>query len=276
MPSVLVTGAARGIGRSITEYLADRDWDVIAGVRGQDDANGITAANPRRITPVILDVTNDDHIADLARSLPARLDGIVNNAGVAVNGPMEVVTTADWRKQLEINVIGQLAVTRAVLPKLRQSRGRVVFMSSVNGRMSMPMLGAYSASKYALEAAADAMRMELRPWHVRVVIVEPAQTDTDMWRTAGDVVLETEAAMGSEHRELYARHLAGMKKFVPVAQRMTVPPEKVSAVVETALTTRRPRARYVVGIGPGAQVRLMANLPTVVRDVVLRKVSGQP
>jgi NAD(P)-dependent dehydrogenase (short-subunit alcohol dehydrogenase family) len=276
MPSVLVTGAARGIGRSITEYLADRDWDVIAGVRGQDDANGITAANPRRITPVILDVTNDDHIADLARSLPARLDGIVNNAGVAVNGPMEVVTTADWRKQLEINVIGQLAVTRAVLPKLRQSRGRVVFMSSVNGRMSMPMLGAYSASKYALEAAADAMRMELRPWHVRVVIVEPAQTDTDMWRTAGDVVLETEAAMEPEHRELYARHLAGLKKFVPVAQRMTVPPEKVSAVVETALTTRRPRARYVVGIGPGAQVRLMANLPTVVRDVVLRKVSGQP
>jgi NAD(P)-dependent dehydrogenase (short-subunit alcohol dehydrogenase family) len=276
MPSVLVTGAARGIGRSITEYLADRDWDVIAGVRGQDDANGITAANPRRITPVILDVTNDDHIADLARSLPARLDGIVNNAGVAVNGPMEVVTTADWRKQLEINVIGQLAVTRAVLPKLRQSRGRVVFMSSVNGRMSMPMLGAYSASKYALEAAADAMRMELRPWHVPVVIVEPAQTDTDMWRTAGDVVLETEAAMEPEHRELYARHLAGLKKFVPVAQRMTVPPEKVSAVVETALTTRRPRARYVVGIGPGAQVRLMANLPTVVRDVVLRKVSGQP
>ncbi|MCW2520716.1 MAG: short-chain alcohol dehydrogenase [Mycobacterium sp.] len=276
MPSVLVTGAARGIGRSITEYLADRDWDVIAGVRTQDDADGIAAANPRRITPVILDVTNDDHIADLARSLPVRLDGIVNNAGVAVNGPMEVVTTADWRKQLEINVIGQLAVTRAVLPKLRQSRGRVVFMSSVNGRMSMPMLGAYSASKYALEAAADAMRMELRPWHLPVVIVEPAQTDTDMWRTAGDVVLETEAAMGPEHRELYARHLAGLKKFVPVAQRMTVPPEKVSAVVETALTTRRPRARYVVGIGPRAQVRLMANLPTVVRDLVLRKVSGQP
>jgi NAD(P)-dependent dehydrogenase (short-subunit alcohol dehydrogenase family) len=211
MPSVLVTGAARGIGRSITEYLADRDWDVIAGVRTQDDADGIAAANPRRITPVILDVTNDDHIADLARSLPVRLDGIVNNAGVAVNGPMEVVTTADWRKQLEINVIGQLAVTRAVLPKLRQSRGRVVFMSSVNGRMSMPMLGAYSASKYALEAAADAMRMELRPWHLPVVIVEPAQTDTDMWRTAGDVVLETEAAMGPEHRELYARHLAGLK-----------------------------------------------------------------
>jgi NAD(P)-dependent dehydrogenase (short-subunit alcohol dehydrogenase family) len=276
MPTVLVTGAGRGIGRSITEYLAERGWDVIAGVRTQADADGITAVDSRRVAPVILDVTNDDHIAELAQSLPARLDGIVNNAGVAVNGPMEVVTTADWRKQLEVNVIGQLAVTRAVLPKLRQSRGRVVFMSSVNGRMSMPMLGAYSASKFALEAAADALRMELRPWRVPVVIVEPAQTDTDMWRTAGDVVLETEAAMGAEHRELYARHLAGMKKLIPVAQRMTVPAEKVSAVVETALTTRRPRARYVVGVGPRAQVRLMTNLPTAVRDLILRKVSGQP
>ncbi len=276
MPSVLVTGAARGIGRSITEYLAHRDWDVVAGVRTQEDADAIAAANSRHITPVILDVTNDDDITGLAESLPVRLDGVVNNAGVAVNGPMEVVTTADWRKQLEINVIGQLAVTRAVLPKLRRSRGRVVFMSSVNGRMSMPMRGAYSASKYALEAAADAMRMELRPWRIPVVIVEPAQTDTDMWRTEGDVVLETEAAMEQEHRQLYARHLAGMKKLVPVAQRMAVPPEKVSAVVETALTTRRPRARYVVGVGPKAQVRLVSNLPTAVRDLMLRKVTGQP
>jgi NAD(P)-dependent dehydrogenase (short-subunit alcohol dehydrogenase family) len=276
MPSVLVTGAARGIGRSITEHLAGRGWDVVAGVRAPADADAIAAVDPQRVTPVLLDVTDDAQIAALAGSLPARLDGIVNNAGVAVNGPMEVVSTAEWRKQLEINVIGQLAVTRAVLPKLRQSRGRVVFISSVNGRMSMPMLGAYSASKFALEAAADAMRMELRPWGLRVVLVEPAQTSTDMWHTAGDMVLETEAAMTAEHRRLYARHLAGMKKLVPVAQRMAVPAERVSAVVETALTTRRPHARYVVGVGPRAQVRLVTNLPTAVRDVLLRKVAGQP
>ena len=276
MPSVLVTGAARGIGRSITEYLAGRDWDVVAGVRTQRDAEELGAVDPRRITPVILDVTDDGQIADLAASLPARLDGIVNNAGIAVSGPMEAVTTADWRKQLEINVIGQLAVTRAVLPKLRQSRGRVVFISSVNGRLSMPMLGAYSASKFALEAAADAMRMELRPWRVPVVIVEPAQTDTDMWRTADAMVVETEAALTPEHRELYARHFDGMKKFVPLSQRMAVPVEKVSAVVERALTARRPRARYVVGAGPRMQVMFMTNVPAAIRDRVLRKVSGQP
>lgn len=276
MPTVLVTGAARGIGRSITEYLAEHDWDVVAGVRTQADADRIASVNPLRITPVMLDVTNDDHLADLASTLPARLDGVVNNAGVVVNGPMESVSTEEWRKLLEINVIGQLAVTRAVLPKLRESRGRAVFISSVNGRMALPMLGAYSASKFALEAAVDALRMELRPWGIGVAIVEPAQTDTDMWQTAGTMVLETEAAMTREHRELYARHVAGMKKLVPMAQRMAGAPEKVAAVVEGALTARRPRARYVVGVGPRAQVLLMTNLPTALRDFALRKVARQP
>jgi NAD(P)-dependent dehydrogenase (short-subunit alcohol dehydrogenase family) len=276
MASVLVTGAGRGIGRSITEHLAERDWDVIAGVRTEADAAAVTAANPRRITAVTLDVTNDAHIAELSDSLPARLDGIVNNAGISVGGPMETVTTDDWRKQLEVNVIGQMAVTRAVLPRLRESRGRMVFISSVNGRLSMPMIGAYSASKFALEAAADALRMELRPWHIPVVIVEPAQTDTDMWRTADTMFEEAEAALTPEHRAMYARHMAGMKKMIPIARRMAVDPAKVSTVVEKSLTTRRPRARYVVGVGPKAQVALMTNLPAAVRDLVLRKVAGQP
>jgi NAD(P)-dependent dehydrogenase (short-subunit alcohol dehydrogenase family) len=276
MPSVLVTGAGRGIGRSITEHLAQRDWDVIAGVRTEADAVAVTAANPRRITAVTLDVTNDAHIAELCDSLPARLDGIVNNAGMSVGGPMETVTTDDWRKQLDVNVIGQMAVTRAVLPRLRESRGRIVFISSVNGRLSMPMIGAYSASKFALEAAADALRMELRPWHIPVVIVEPAQTDTDMWRTADTMFDEAEAALTPEHRAMYARHMAGMKKMIPIARRMAVDPAKVSTVVEKSLTTRRPRARYVVGVGPKAQVALMTNLPAAVRDLVLRKVAGQP
>jgi NAD(P)-dependent dehydrogenase (short-subunit alcohol dehydrogenase family) len=276
MPSVLVTGAARGIGRSITEHLAARGWDVIAGVRSDADAAAVTAADPRRIKAVILDVTNDAHIAALADTLPERLDAIVNNAGIAVGGPIEAVGTDDWRRQLDVNVIGQMAVTRAVLPRLRTSRGRIVFISSVNGRLSMPMIGLYCASKFALEAAADALRMELRPWHVPVSIVEPAQTDTDMWRTADTMVADAEAALSPAQRALYAGHIAGMKKMIPMARRMAVDPAKVSAVVETALTTRRPRARYVVGAGPKAQVVLMAYLPTAVRDRVLRKVSGQP
>jgi NAD(P)-dependent dehydrogenase (short-subunit alcohol dehydrogenase family) len=276
MPTALVTGAARGIGKGIVERLAARGWDVIAGVRSRQDADTVTKLDPQRVSSVILDVTSADDIAALDDSLPDRLDAIVNNAGVAVGGAMETLSTGEWRKQLETNVIGQLAVTRAVLPRLRKSRGRIVFISSINGRLSMPLLGAYAASKFALEAAADALRMELNPWHIRVVVVEPAQTDTDMWRTADNMVAELEAGLSAEHRSLYAKHIAGFKKMIPMSRRIAVPTEKVAAVVEEALTARRPRARYIVGFGPKAQMALMGVLPTKLRDIALRKVSGQP
>jgi NAD(P)-dependent dehydrogenase (short-subunit alcohol dehydrogenase family) len=276
MPSVLVTGAGRGIGKAITEHLAARGWDVIAGVRSERDAEAIAALAPQRISSVILDVTDAGHIAALNESLPERLDAVVNNAGIVVSGPMETVTPEDWRKQLEINVIGQLAVTRAVLPRLRTSRGRVVFISSVNGRLSMSLVGAYCASKFALEAAAGALRMELSSWGIRVAIIEPGNTDTDMWRTADAMVEELEAALNPEHLDLYAKHPAGFKKTIPTAQKIVVSAEKVSLVVEEALTARRPRARYVVGVRPKLQVALLTNLPTKVRDRVLRRVSGQP
>jgi len=177
---------------------------------------------------------------------------------------------------LDVNVIGQLAVTRAVLPRLRASRGRVVFISSVNGQLPFPLMGAYCASKFALEAAAAALRVEVHPWGVSVVVVELAQTDTDMWHTAPEMVADTEAALTAEQRELYGRHIEGMKKRIPLSQRMAVAPARVAAVVDHVLTARRPRARYVVGVGPKLQVALMTKLPARVRDRVLRVVAGQP
>jgi NAD(P)-dependent dehydrogenase (short-subunit alcohol dehydrogenase family) len=276
MPSVLVTGASRGIGKAIVELQAARGWDVIAGVRREEDADAVTKLNPQRISSVILDVTDAQHIAALDASLPERLDAVVNNAGIVVSGAVETVSPDDWRKQLDINVIGQLAVTKAVLPRLRESRGRIVFISSVNGKLSMPLLGPYCASKFALEAAADSLRMELRPWHIPVVIVEPAQTDTDMWRTADTMVEEIESALTAEQRTLYAKHIAGMKKVIPVSQKSAVPTDKVTAVVEEALTARRPRARYVVGVGPKLGIAVLTNTPTWARDRMLRRVWGQP
>jgi NAD(P)-dependent dehydrogenase (short-subunit alcohol dehydrogenase family) len=276
MPTALVTGASRGIGKGIVEHLAARGWDVIAGVRSQQDADAVTKLAPQRVSSVILDVTSADDIAALEGSLPDQLDAIINNAGIAVGGAMETLSSDEWRKQLEINVIGALAVTRAALPRLRKSRGRIVFISSVNGRLSMPLVGAYAASKFALEAAADALRMELSPWKIRVIVVEPAQTDTDMWRTADTMVEDLEAGLSADHRSLYAKHIAGFKKMIPLSQRMAVPTAKVSAVVEEALTAKRPRARYIVGLGPKAQVALMSVMPTKMRDIALRKVSGQP
>lgn len=276
MPSVLVTGAARGIGRAIVEHLASTGWDVIAGVRSDEDANAVTGVDPQRVSAVILDITNADDIARLPDALPTRLDAVVNNAGVAVGGPVETVTPEDWRKVLDVNVIGQFAVTRAVLPKLRESRGRILFISSVNGRIATPMLGPYSASKFALEAACDALRVELRGWGVPVVLIEPAQTDTDMWRTADTMVTDIETAMSPQHRELYAKHVAGMKKFVPRARRMASPTAKVVAVVEEALTARKPRARYVVALVPKLQTVLVTNLPTALRDRLMAMMIGLP
>jgi len=276
MPSVLVTGAARGIGKAIVEHLASAGWDVIAGVRSEEDATAITNVYPQRVSAVILDITNADHIARLPDALPKRLDALVNNAGVAVGGPVETVTSEDWRKSLEVNVIGQFAVTQAVLPCLRDSGGRVVFISSVNGRIATPMLGPYSASKFALEAGCDALRVELKAWGIPVVLIEPAQTDTDMWRTAGDMVLQIEADMSPEHRELYAAHIAGMKKFVPTARKMASPTTKVVAVVEQALTVRRPKPRYVVALLPKVQAAVVPNLPTALRDRIMTMLVGLP
>lgn len=275
MPSVLVTGAGRGIGRTIAEELAKRGWEVIAGVRSAADVAAVGAAH-ERITGVLLDVTDEEQLAALDAALPSRLDAVVNNAGIVVAGPMETVTTEGWRKQLDVNVIGQLAVTRAVLPRLRESHGRVVFISSVNGRLSTPLTGAYAASKFALEASADALRMELAPWRIPVVLVEPAQTDTDMWRTADTMVSEVEAGLTPQYRELYARHVAGMRRSVPISQRLAVAPETVADVVSTSLTSRRPRPRYVVGLGPKAQVALLTHIPTALRDRLLRVVMRQP
>lgn len=276
MPTVLVTGAGRGIGRTIAVQLAAAGWQVVAGVRSTADAASVTAADPQRISAVQLDVTDEEQLAALDAALPESLDAVVNNAGIVVAGPMEALTAQQWRKQLDVNVIGQLAVTRAVLPRLRRAGGRVVFISSVNGRLSTPLIGAYAASKFALEAAADALRMELRPWHIAVILIEPAQTDTDMWRTADTMVDDVEAALGPQHRDLYARHVAGMRKSVPVSQKMAVAPEKVAAVVLTALTARRPRARYLVGLGPKLQVGLLTRLPATLRDRLLRTVMRQP
>ena len=270
MPSVLVTGSARGIGRATVQRLAAAGWDVYAGVRKLEDADGLPA------TPVLLDITDAAHLAALDDTLPARLDAVVNNAGIVVGAPIETVPLDELRQQLEVNVTGQVAVTQAVLPRLRASKGRVVFVSSVSGRVATPMTGPYNASKFALEGLADSLRMELKPWGIRVVLVEPAQTDTDMWGTADDVLEETVASMSPEHRALYAKHTSGMKRVIKVSQKMAVPTENVAASIERALTASRPRARYVVGAGPKVQAALSKVTPTPVMDAALRLATGVP
>lgn len=265
--TVLVTGASRGIGRATALHLAAAGWDVVAGVRDEVAGKALAAETPR-IKPIELDVTVTADIDRLDEVLPARLDAVVNNAGIAVGGPIETVAPDDLRRQLEVNVVGQVAVTRATLPRLRESRGRIVFISSVNGRVSIPLSAAYNASKFALEALADSLRVELRPWGIRVVLVEPGCIDTDPWRGIMDTLDRIAAGMTPEHRDLYAAHAAGQRKLCAKLQQQTAPAGNVAAAVERALTARSPRARRLVGADARALVALRAVLPSRVLDAV--------
>jgi NAD(P)-dependent dehydrogenase (short-subunit alcohol dehydrogenase family) len=269
MPSVLITGAGRGIGRAAALRMAAAGWDVVAGVRRAEDA-----PDGDRITPVVLDVTDAGQVAALDDALPARLDAVVNNAGIVVAGPLESMSADDLRRQFDVNVTGQVAVTQAVLPRLRESGGRVLFVSSVSGRVAAPLMGPYVASKFAVEGLADALRLELRPWGIPVVLIEPGSIDTDIWRGAMDQAEETEAAMKPEHRELYAEHMAGMRKMIPRIQKQASPVDKVAAAIESALTADRPKARYVVGRDARAQLALNAALPTRVMDAAVARATG--
>ena len=276
MASVLISGVSRGIGRATALRLAAAGWTVYGTVRQEADGEALVAEAAGEIVPLQLDVASDDQIAALGDDLPERLDAIVNNAGIVVSGPLETLSADDLREQFEVNVVGAVALTNLVLPRLRESRGRIVFVSSLSGIVSTPMTGAYNASKFALEAIADAWRLELRPWGIAVSLVEPAMTDTDLWRKAPET-LEAEAAeMSAAHRELYGDHLDGMRKAVPRIQKMAKPVEGVAAAIERALTADRPRARYPVGVDVRVQAALSGVTPVRVKDAAFGRLTGTP
>jgi NAD(P)-dependent dehydrogenase (short-subunit alcohol dehydrogenase family) len=277
--SVLISGVSRGIGRATALRLAAAGWTVYGTVRQVADGEALVAeagAGGGEIVPLQLDVSSDTQIAALDGALPDRLDAIVNNAGIVVSGPLETLSADQLREQFEVNVVGAVALTTMVLPRLRASQGRIVFVSSLSGIVSTPMTGAYNASKFALEAIADAWRLELRPWGIAVSLVEPAMTDTDLWRKAPET-LEAEAAeMSAEHRDLYGEHLDGMRKTVPRIQKMAKPVEGVAATIERALTATRPRARYPVGVDVRVQAALSGLTPDRVKDAAFGRLTGTP
>ena len=252
---------------------------MYATVRRAEDGEALAAAAAAAggsVHPLQLEVTDDEQVAGLDELLPERLDAIVNNAGIVVSGPLETLSAADLREQFDVNVVGAVALTNLVLPRLRASRGRIVFVSSLSGRVSTPMTGAYNASKFAIEAIADAWRLELRRWGVSVVLIEPAMTDTDLWRQAPETLEAGEGEMSDEHRDLYADHLAGLRRTIPRMQRMAKPVDGVAAAIELALSAPRPKARYPIGADVKAQAALTAVLPTRLKDSAFGRLTGTP
>jgi NAD(P)-dependent dehydrogenase (short-subunit alcohol dehydrogenase family) len=226
----------------------------------------------------MLDVTDSESIVSALRTVgeasPAGLAGLVNNAGVSAGGPLEFVAIEEWRRALEVNFIGQVAVTQAALPALRKARGRIVNMTSIGGRLASPFLGPYNASKYALEAVTDALRIELRRFGIEVAAVEPGAVATPIWEKGRATAEQATETMPAEALKLYGAGFAAISKFISEGERSGAPPLDVARAVEHALTARRPKTRYVVG--RDAQMRLMLTrlLPTRLMDRVVVRAMG--
>jgi len=274
--SVLVTGSSTGIGRATALRLDAAGWRVFAGVRKQEDADSLRAAGSERLTPVMLDVTDADAISAAAALLGdelggAGLDGLVNNAGVAIPSPLETMPIDAFRRQIEVNLTGQVAVTQAVLPLIRSARGRIVFVSSIGGRIAFPLTGAYHAAKFGVEAVGDVFRQELRRWGIAVSVIEPGSIDTPIWdsgeRAADEIGGDIEA-----REELYGKAIASYRKVTRNLAERGIEPDKVAEEIEHALTASRPRSRYLVGLDAKAQARIKLVIPTRIWDRVVARV----
>jgi NAD(P)-dependent dehydrogenase (short-subunit alcohol dehydrogenase family) len=276
MRSVLVTGASTGIGRASALRLDAAGWRVFAGIRKEDDAQALREAGSDRLSPLFLDVTDAEQIAAAAELIGAGsggLDGLVNNAGVAIPSPLETMPIDDFRRQIEINLIAHVAVTQAMLPALRGGGGRVVFISSIGGRIAFPLTGAYHAAKFGIEAVGDVFRQELAPWGLRVAIVEPGSIDTPIWER-GERTADEIGARSPQRESLYGKAIENYRKVIRETAERGISPQKVAKVVEHALSAGRPRSRYLVGIDARVQARIKPLLPTPVFDRIVARMMG--
>jgi NAD(P)-dependent dehydrogenase (short-subunit alcohol dehydrogenase family) len=280
-PAAVVTGASTGIGQACAIELDRRGFYVFAGVRNDAAAEQLRAKASSRLTPISLDVTVAETIAAAARTVAeatgeAGLAGLVNNAGICVAGPIELLPIDDFRRQLEVNVTGQVAVTQAFLPLLRKARGRIVNMSSISGALAAPYLGPYSASKFALEAVSDALRLELRNQGIRVSAVEPAAIATPIWDKSSAAAEEIGKKLDPTVLSLYDADLDAIRKLVERSVRTASPVERVVKAVVHALTSRRPKAHYYLGYDVRFCFQVMQILPDSLRDWLVRKLIGLP
>ena len=278
MRSVLITGASTGIGEATALRLARNGWRVFAGVRKDSDGealerNAVGCPDPRphrrhrRWVDAGAAKLIEDEVGD------SGLHGLVNNAGITVQGALEYLSPDDLRRQFEVNVTGQIAVTQTFLPAIRRAPGRIVFMSSIAGRApALPFVGPYSASKKAIEALADSLRLELLPWHIEVSLVEPGSIATPIWEKGDATFDELVGAIPAEGRERYGAAMDKARALAAQTGRRGIPADEVAKRVEHALTAKRPKTRYLVGKDAKARSIIESPLPDRVRDRIIGRV----
>jgi NAD(P)-dependent dehydrogenase (short-subunit alcohol dehydrogenase family) len=275
--TVVVTGASTGIGRECALLLASRGFRVFAGVRTEEAAQDLKRSAGEGLSALILDVTDGQSIHSAAQTVAiecgaAGLHGLVNNAGISVAGPLELLPIAALRNQLEVNVLGQVAVTQAFLPLLRAARGRIILMGSILGRFALPFLGAYAGAKFALEGIADSLGMELHDCGVSVTILEPGNIKTPIWEKSKRLAQDISNGQAGPRWDPYRGAAASFQEYTDRSAHSGIPAVRVARVVARALSARAPRTRYAVGWESRLLGRLAPALPGRLRRWFIRRV----
>jgi NAD(P)-dependent dehydrogenase (short-subunit alcohol dehydrogenase family) len=275
--AIFITGAAKGIGEACALHFARLGWLTFAGVRREEDGQRLRQEAGEKLIPLQVDVTKPEQVQAAGDRIAAEVGeagllGLVNNAGVAVAGPMEFTELEDIRWQFEVNYFGQIAVTQAVMPLLRKAKGRVVNMSSVSGRFVYPFFGPYAGSKHALEAFTDALRRELLPWGIEVISVEPGAIATPIWDTSLQSANQRTVKLTQQAHEYYGEVFDRIRQGAMRSGTRGLPAQAVADVVYKAITASRPKTRYVVGRRAKWTVYLFRHLPDRLIDAVVKRV----
>ena len=264
--AIVVTGASTGIGRATALLLDKNGYRVFAGVRKQADAESLAEDGSDRLTPITIDVTESDSIKAAEEKVQQAvgeegLVGLVNNAGVGDGGPVETMDLDILRNVLEVNLVGQVAVTQAFLPLIREAPGTVVFIASIGGRIASPFMSPYNTSKFAIEALGESLRQELAPWDINVVVIEPGSIDTPIWEKGAQTIDEQMAKLTPSAKRLYSKQLRRMDEVLRETASRGIAPEKVASTIHTAIRSEKPKHRYLVGRDAKIAARLKGTLP---------------
>jgi len=280
--AVVVTGASTGIGRATALELDEWGYTVFAGVRKQKDATALKKEASDKLTPITIDVTKERSIANAKQKVQRAvgkegLVGLVNNAGVGGGGPIEFIPLDEFRNVIEVNLVGQVAVTQAFLPLIRKAQGTVIFIASIGGRIASPFMSPYNTSKFGIEALGDVLRREVSPWGIDVVVVEPGSIKTEIWAKGRDQLPEQLKKMPAAARRLYGKQMKSWSKaFMEDTPARGIAPEKVADVIAKALRSNNPKPRYLVVTDAKVGAKLNAALPTRTFDRMVRRRMKQP